>query len=209
MPDAAPTVFIVDDEARVRKGLSRLLRSEGLCVEEFPSAEAYLSREKFEGIGCLVLDYWMRGLTGLDLQRKLEEAGDPIPVIFLSGHGDIPTSVTAMKGGAIDFLTKPVDAEDLLKAVRASFAKHKEALSQRGDVETARRRSESLTPRELDVMRCVISGALNKQIARFLGITLKTVKVHRGRVMQKMGVESVADLVRLCEAAGIEPLSAV
>jgi FixJ family two-component response regulator len=207
--EISPTVFIVDDEARVRKGLSRLLRAEGLCVEEYASAELFLTRKKFEGIGCLVLDYQMMGLTGLDLQRRLEEVGDPIPIIFLSGHGDIATSVTAMKEGAVDFLTKPVDATDLLKAVRRSFKRHEEALARRGDVETARRRCETLTPRELDVMRCVITGALNKQIAQFLGITLKTVKVHRGRVMQKMGVESVADLVRLCDDAGIEPFDAV
>ncbi len=205
MNSPAEIVFVVDDDASVRKGLARLLKSAGLPVEAFDSAEAYLARLPHDGAGCLVLDLAMPSLTGLDLQEALMERGSDLPVIFLTGHGDIPTSVQAMKQGATDFLTKPVDEVVLVDVVGRALAQHRARLEERAAADAIRSRLASVSPREREVMRLVIAGLLNKQIADRLGIGEKTVKVHRARVMEKMAVRSVADLVRACAAAGVEP----
>jgi FixJ family two-component response regulator len=205
MSESAPIVFIVDDDQSVGRSLSRVLRSAGFASETFPSAEAYLARVPFEGLGCLILDLCMPGLTGLDLQKQLTATGTVLPVIFLSGHGDIPSSVQAMAQGAVTFLTKPVHDDCLLAAVRKAFSICEQDLTARRAGESIRTRLAKLTPREFEVLRAVIAGKLNKQIAARLGIVEKTVKVHRGQVMQKMGVASVAELVRDCAQVGVEP----
>jgi FixJ family two-component response regulator len=196
---------VVDDEPAVRRALGRLLRAAGFAVEEYGSAEEFLHRPPFDGPGCMILDLRMPGLTGLDLQARLAGIAPDLPVVFLTGHGDVPASVEAMKGGAEDFLTKPVDEGVLLEAVGRGIERHRAALSRRRTTDRARERLGTLTPREMDVLRHVIAGALNKQIAAHLRISEKTVKVHRGRVMDKTGAGSVADLVRLCALAGVEP----
>ncbi len=203
MDDRRPTVFLIDDDDSVRRGLARLLISAGLKVAAFPSAEAFLEHKRRDGCGCIVLDVCMGGLSGTGLQARLVADGCDLPIVFLSGHGSIPLSVGAMKQGAVDFLTKPVDDEVLLAAVRQSLARHEAMVRRRTELAAARERMASLTARELEVMRCVLSGALNKQIASRLGIAEKTVKVHRARVMEKLDIGSVADLVRFCEAAGV------
>jgi FixJ family two-component response regulator len=200
-----PTVFVIDDDASVRKGLSRLLRSLGFDVEVFPSAEEFLEREHYEGVGCIVLDVRMPGLSGMDLQDELNKAECSMPIIFITGHGDIPMSVQAMKRGAADFLSKPFDDDELLRAVNEAVATARSAEAERADTGDALRRIERLTPREHEILRYVISGMLNKQIAFRLDIAEKTVKVHRGHIMVNLGVNSVAELVRLAEKAGIEP----
>jgi len=200
-----PTVFIIDDDASIRKSLSRLLRSADYTVETFPSAEEFLRREHFDGIGCLLLDVQMPGLSGTDLQEELSRAAYSMPIIFITGHGNIPMSVQAMKKGAVNFLAKPFDDEELLQGVREALEKDRKAKAGRAEVHDALRCIEQLTPREQEVLRYVITGMLNKQIALKLGIAEKTVKVHRGRVMEKLGVDSVAELVRLAEKAGIKP----
>jgi FixJ family two-component response regulator len=200
-----PTVFLIDDDASVRKSLSRLLRSAGYTTETFASAEEFLGRGHFNGIGCLLLDVQMPGLSGIDLQKELNKADYHMPIIFITGHGDIPMSVEAMKKGAVDFLTKPFDDEELLQALRAAIEKDRNARAENTDVLEIRRLIELLTPRENEILRYVVTGMLNKQIALKLGIAEKTVKVHRGRVMEKLGVDSVAELVRLAEKAGIKP----
>jgi two-component system response regulator FixJ len=199
------TVFIIDDDASVRKGLSRLLRSAGYHAETYPSAEEFLRREHFDGAGCIVLDVQMPGLSGMDLQDMLNKADYSMPIIFITGHGNIPMSVQAMKRGAVDFLPKPFDDEELLEAVKKAVEKDRKTKAERAEVHDALRRIEQLTPREHEIFRHVITGMLNKQIALKLGIAEKTVKVHRGRVMEKLGVDSVAELVRLAESANIEP----
>ena len=200
-----PTVFVIDDDASVRKSLSRLLRSAGYTTETFASAEEFLGREHFNGIGCLLLDVQMPGLSGMDLQKELSKADYHMSIVFITGHGDIPMSVQAMKRGAVDFLTKPFDDEELLQAVKKAIEKDREAKAERAEVHDLRRRIDTLTPREHEIFRYVITGMLNKQIALKLDIAEKTVKVHRGRIMEKLRVDSVADLVRLAEKAGIEP----
>jgi FixJ family two-component response regulator len=200
-----PTVFVIDDDASVRKSLSRLLRSAGYGAETFPSAEEFLRREHFDGVGCILLDVKMPGLSGMDLQEVLNKADYHMPIVFITGHGNIPLSVRAMKKGAIDFLTKPFDDEDLLQALRAAIEKDRSARAVYAEVHEVRRRVELLTPREDEIFRYIVTGMLNKQIALELGIAEKTVKVHRGRVMEKLGVGSVAELVRLAEKAGMKP----
>jgi len=193
------TVFVIDDERSVRHALSRLLRSAGHRVETFASAEEFLKREPHAGVGCLVLDVRMPGMTGPELFDRMSEKGLSMPVVFLTGHGDVPTSVRAMKKGAVDFLLKPADDEALLQAIHRAVGRHASEQAQeraRQGIQACLRR---LSPREREVMECVIRGRLNKQIAADLGISEKTVKVHRGRVMAKMQVGSVAELVRLCE----------
>ena len=207
MNDETGVVYVVDDDPAVRKGLDRLLRSAGLAVEAFASAAEFLARDGQDGVGCIVLDVRMPGISGMDLQADLVAQGVDLPVIFLTGHGDIPMSVEAMKTGALDFLTKPVDEEVLLNAVRQALHRHRAARTERLETQAMRTRMESLTPRELEVLRCVITGALNKQIAAHLGIAEKTVKIHRARVMEKTGAASVAELVQSCQRAGIEPLT--
>jgi FixJ family two-component response regulator len=200
-----PTVFVIDDDASVRKSLSRLLRSAGFHAETFGSAEEFLKRDHYDGIGCIVLDVRMPGLSGMDLQENLSKADYSMPIVFVTGHGDIPTSVQAMKNGAIDFLTKPFDDEKLLKAVKDAIEKDRSAREEHMAVCDIRGRIEQLTPRENEILRYVITGMLNKQIALELKIAEKTVKVHRGRVMEKLCADSVAELVRLAEKAGIDP----
>jgi FixJ family two-component response regulator len=200
------TVFVIDDDASVRKSLSRLLRSAGYTAETFSSAEEFLRREHFDGVGCILLDVKMPGLSGMDLQEELNKADYHLPIVFITGHGDIPTSVEAMKKGAVDFLTKPFDDEELLQALRAAIEKDRNARAEYTEVHEIRRLIELLTPREDEILRYVVTGMLNKQIALELGIAEKTVKVHRGRVMEKLGVDSVADLVRLAEKAGIQSI---
>jgi FixJ family two-component response regulator len=204
-PTLDSTVFVIDDDASIRKSLSRLLRSVGYTTETFASAEEFLGRDHFSGIGCLLLDVQMPGLSGMDLQEELSKADYHMPIIFITGHGDIPMSVQAMKKGAVDFLAKPFDDEQLLQAVRTAIGKDREARALHAEVREVRRRIELLTPREKEMLRYVITGMLNKQIALKLGIAEKTVKVHRGRIMEKLHANSVADLVRLAEKAGIKP----
>ena len=201
-----PTVFIIDDDASVRKSLSRLLRSAGYTTETFASAEEFLGREHFNGIGCLLLDVQMPGLSGMDLQEELNKADYHMPIIFITGHGDIPMSVEAMKKGAVDFLTKPFDDKELLQAVEKAIEKDTFTRAEYDETLDIRKRIELLTSRELEILRYVITGMLNKQIALKLDIAEKTVKVHRGRIMEKLRVDSVADLVRLAEKVGIKPL---
>jgi len=204
-PEMKTTIFIIDDDASVRKSLSRLLRSAGFEVETFASAEQFLEREHYEGIGCLVLDVRMPGISGIDLQDELNKADYSMPIVFITGHGNIPMGVQAMKKGAVDFLPKPFDDEELLQAVREAIEKDKEGREEHAEVHSIRGRIELLTPREYEILRYVIAGMLNKQIAYELGIAEKTVKVHRGRITEKLGVSSIADLVRLAEKAGIKP----
>jgi FixJ family two-component response regulator len=200
-----PTIFVVDDDPAVLKSLGRLLRSAGLHVETCNSPQDFLARHNPALPGCLVLDVAMPGLNGLEVQQALAAIGDERPIVFLTGHGDIPTSVEAMKRGAVDFLTKPVNAEDLLKAIHSAIVKDSVRRLERDEVEEFKQRLATLTPREREVLPYVISGRLNKQIAGELGTAEKTIKVHRGRVMEKMKVQSVAELVRLAERLGIRP----
>ena len=200
-----PTVFVIDDDPCVLKSLSRLLRSLGFDPETFASAELFLARKHYDGVGCMVLDVRMPGLSGMDLQDELSRADYSMPVIFITGHGNIPMSVQAMKRGAVDFLTKPFDDEELMQAVKKAIEQDRTAKAERGEVHDTLKRIEQLTPREQEVLRFVITGMLNKRIALKLGIAEKTVKVHRGRIMEKLCVDSVADLVRLAEKADIRP----
>ena len=198
-------VFAIDDDQSVRRGLRRLFKSVGYTAETFASAEDYLAREIFEGPICLVLDVRMPGLKGPGLQEALEKRGACEQIVFLTGHGDVPTATRAMKNGAVDFLTKPFDDEELILAVKRALERAEEQLRRRGERREARRRIDKLTPREFEVFRFVIMGLLNKQIAAELHTAEKTIKVHRGRVMQKLGVTSVPDLVRVSESAGVSP----
>ncbi len=207
MPATEPVLFVIDDEASVRKGMTRLLQSAGFRVEAYGSAEEFLHRSHYDGPGCLILDVQMPGLTGIELQAALAKAGYLLPIIFVSGHSDIPISVKAMKAGAVDFLTKPFKDADLLGAIQVSLQKDRDLRATRKESQKIQQRLDTLTDREREVLRWVIGGWLNKQIAYELGISEKTVKVHRARVMQKMESESVAELVRLVEKVGIAPAS--
>lgn len=199
------TVFVVDDDLAVRRSLARLVRSADLNVETFTSAREFLDRLPSARTGCIVLDVRMPGMTGPELFDRMAEKGLSLPVIFLTGHGDVPTSVRAMKKGAVDFLLKPVDDEALLHAIRQAVARHASQQAREQERQGIEVRLLRLSAREREVMEYVIRGDLNKQIAADLGISEKTVKVHRGRVMAKMEAGSVAELVRLCEAADIQP----
>ena len=203
MKAAEPIVFVVDDDASVCKALDRLIRSVGLKAETFPSAKDFLRREPHNGPSCLVLDIRMPGLSGLDLQRELAAKDYSIPIIFITGHGDIPMSVQAMKAGAVDFLPKPFSDQELLDAIHAALEKDTLAREERAELSNIQRRIGSLTPREHEVFVRVVTGMLNKQIAWELGASEKTIKVHRARVMEKMGVQSLAELVHLAEKAGM------
>jgi FixJ family two-component response regulator len=196
---------VVDDDESVRRGLSRLLRSARLPAETFPSAQAYLDRAAHPGPSCVVLDVRMPGLDGLGLQRKL--ASRDTQVVFLTGHGNVPMCADAMKAGAVDFLTKPVNDEDLLGAVGRALDRSLQLRRAAAERAAARTRLDALTPRQFEVMQRIIAGLLNKQIADELGIAEKTIKIHRSRVMEKMGVTSVAQLVRVAQAAGVAPVS--
>ena len=205
MSGARELVCVVDDDPSVRRGLRRLFKSAGYAAETFDSAEDYLAREIFEGSICLVLDVRMPGLKGPGLQEALEKRGACEQIVFLTGHGDVPTATRAMKEGAVDFLTKPFDDEELIEAVKRALGRSKEYLRKREQRREARGRVDKLTPREFEVLRFVVMGLLNKQIAAELHTAEKTIKVHRGRVMQKLGVTSVADLVRISQRAGVSP----
>jgi len=196
-------IAIVDDDPSVRQGLQRLIRSAGWKPETFGSAQEFLDRRRTEAPSCLVLDLQLPGLSGLDLQKQMAEAGLETPIVFLTGHGDIPASVKAMKAGAIEFLTKPVDEEDLLRAIQEAIERDRRTRKQHAQLNDLRDRYQSLTAREQEVMRQVISGLLNKQIAAELKITEDTVKFHRGHIMRKMQADSLADLVRKAENLGI------
>lgn len=198
-------VFIIDDDASVRKSLSRLLTAMGFRTETFGSAEDFLARGRYDGVGCLVLDVRMPGLTGMELQDELAKADCSLPIVFITGHGSIPMGVTAMKRGAVDFLPKPFDDDQLLEAVTSAIEKHREGRKLQSDKSDISRRITLLSPREYEIFRYIITGMLNKQIGYRLNISEKTVKVHRGRVMEKLGATSVAELVRLAEKAGVEP----
>jgi FixJ family two-component response regulator len=205
MTEPQATVFVIDDDPSVRKSLSRLLRSAGHGVEAFSSAEEFLAREHFDGIGCMILDVQMPGLSGMDLQAELIKAETSMPIVFITGYGDIPMSVEAMRKGAVHFLSKPIDDNDLLAAVKEAIEKDRKAKAEQAEIHDIRNRLSLLTPREYEILRYVITGMLNKEIAFALNIAEKTVKIHRGRVIQKLHVDSVAELVRLAEKAGIDP----
>ncbi len=198
-------VGVVDDDQSVRRALRRLFKSAGYAAEMFASAEDYLAREIFTGPICLVLDLQMPGLNGLDLQQVLDKRGAGEQIVFITGFGDVPSCKQAMKNGAVDFLVKPFDDNDLIDAAARALAHAEQLLRTRAERRAARIQIDKLTPREFEVLRYVIDGLLNKQIAAELKTAEKTVKVHRGRVMQKLGLSSVPDLVRLSQRAGVSP----
>jgi FixJ family two-component response regulator len=198
-----PLVLVVDDNPSVRKSLSRLLAAAGYTVEAFASAREFLTREPSEGPCCLVLDVRMPGLTGIELQEALAAAGRRMSIVFVTGHVDVRMSVKAMKGGAVDLLTKPIDREELLAAIARAVAKDAGNLSEEIRIAEIRQRVKMLTARESQVFALVVTGMLNKQIGYDLGVGEKTIKVHRARVMEKMRAGSVAELVRLADAVGV------
>jgi FixJ family two-component response regulator len=206
MVELNPTVFVIDDDASVLKSLSRLLRSSGLEARTFESAEQFLEQNHYEGVGCIVLDVEMPGLSGTALQDRLNASGLSMPVIFITGHGNISMGVGAMKKGAVDFLTKPFDDDVLLGAVKKAIETDARTKAERLEARETLRHLGQLTPRELEVLRCVISGMPNKRIAFKLKIAEKTVKIHRGHIMKKLDAASVAELVRTASRAGIEPI---
>ena len=199
MTERQPIVFIVDDDASVREALKSLIRSVGLHVELFGSATEFLETQRPDAPSCLVLDVRLPGISGLDLQHRLADANVHIPVIIITGHGDIPMSVRAMKAGAIEFLTKPFRDQDLLDAIQVALERNRTRRQREAEIAVFRERFESLSPRERDVVTKVVSGMLNKQIADEIGIAENTVKVHRSRAMEKMQAPSLADLVKMVE----------
>lgn len=198
-----PVVFVVDDDEAVRKSLVRLIKSVGLTVQDFSSAREFLEIDPYAGPSCLLLDVRMPGLSGLDLQKELGQMGYNIPIIFITGHGDILMSVRTMKRGAVDFITKPFNDQDLLDTIYQAIEKDKQARREQDQIKAIQQRVDSLTPRESEVFALVVTGMLNKQIAYDLGMSEKTVKVHRARVMHKMQADSLAELVRLAYRMGI------
>jgi FixJ family two-component response regulator len=203
MSDDHPVVYVVDDDPSVRTALERLFTSVRLAVETFNSAREFLEHEQADVPGCLVLDVRLPGLSGLDLQTELAKSDADLPIVFITGHGDIPMSVRAIKAGAVDFLPKPFKNQDLLDAVGKAVDQHRQLRIDRAEHRKILGRIELLTDREREVLIHVVAGRMNKQIATRLGVTVATVKVHRGRAMQKMQVDSLAELVRLAERAGI------
>ena len=200
-----PTVFIIDDDPSARRGLTRLVRAAGMNVESFGSARDFLASERRDGPGCIVLDVSMPEMTGPELQEELCQDDYCMPIIFLSAYGDVPTAAQTLKKGAVDFLTKPVDRDNLLMAIRLSLDRDAENRAQLTERDSINERIKRLTSREREVMTWVITGMMNKQIASEMGISEETVKIHRGRVIQKLEVDSVARLVRICEKVGIAP----
>jgi FixJ family two-component response regulator len=196
-------IAIVDDDSSAREGLESLIQSAGWRAETFASAQDFLDRPGAEAPSCLVLDLQLPGLSGLDLQKRMAEVGLEIPIVFLTGHGNIPASVKAMKAGAVEFLTKPFDEEELLQAIQEAIQRNRRSRRRHAELRELRDRYESLTTREQQVMQQVVSGLLNKQIAAELNITEFTVKIHRGHVMRKMRADSLADLVRMADHLGI------
>lgn len=200
------TIFVVDDDPLVRKALQRLLKSAGYFTETFPSAKEFLSSgNSSEGPACIILDVKMPGLSGFDLQEELSAASYAMPIIFITGHGDIPSSVKAMKNGAVDFLSKPFEDQELFDSISVALKKDSITRTVLSERRIIQQRLDQLTQREYEILTFVIIGVLNKQIADILNISEKTVKAHRGKVMTKMGVSSVAKLVRIAEKLGIKP----
>jgi FixJ family two-component response regulator len=203
MNQEAATVFVVDDDLSVREGVTNLLRSVGLKVETFSSADEFLASKPASGPSCLILDIRLPGLSGLDLQRQLAQSDREIPIVFITGHGDIPMSVRAIKSGAIEFLTKPFRDQDLLDAVRQAIERSREARRRETETADLRERYRSLTTREQQVLKFVVRGLINKQVAAEIGISEPTVKLHRGRLMEKMQATSLADLIVLAQKLGV------
>jgi FixJ family two-component response regulator len=206
MSPAEPAVYVVDDDLSVRVAMERLLKSVGLTVKTFASAQEFLDRATPEWSGCLIVDLRMPGMGGLDLQDQLSARQVSLPVIFLTGYGTVPASVRAMKAGAVDFLEKPVDDQTLLDAVHKALERDRGARRNQAEMQALHQRLVALTPREYEVLIFIISGRLNKQAAAELGTTEKTIKVHRARIMEKLQCTSLAELVRLAEKAGIKTL---
>jgi RNA polymerase sigma factor (sigma-70 family) len=203
MNEADPVVFVVDDDPSVRRAIKRLVESVGLRVETFGSAQEFLRSERPDSASCLVLDIRLPGISGLDFQRELAKAGIHIAVVFITGHGDIPMTVRAMKAGAVEFLTKPFRDQDLLDAIQQGLERDRTRRAQEAEVAVLQERFESLTPREREVLPLVASGLPNKQIADAIGASEATVKVHRSQLMRKMDASSLPDLVRMAEKMGI------
>ena len=205
MTEAEPTVFVVDDDPSVRRSTERLVRSMGFNVQTFATAKEFRERARIESPSCLVLDVHLPGPSGLDLQQELVQAGVQIPIIFITGRGSIPMSVRAMKGGAVEFLTKPTRSRDLLTAIRAAIERDRASHQARRQLDALRERYERLTAREREVMTLVVAGHLNKEIASEVATTERTIKFHRAHIMEKMEAESVADLVRIAGQLGLAP----
>jgi FixJ family two-component response regulator len=203
MPDGDAIVYVVEDDPSVRRSTERLVRSAGLQVQTFASATEFLESERPDLPSCLVLDVRLPDLNGLDLQQQLTRAGVQVPIIFMTGHGDIPMTVRAMKAGAVEFLTKPFRTQDLLAAIQAALEQDRIAHRARRASSTLRQRYDSLTPREREVMRLIVAGMLNKQVAFELATTERTVKFHRAHIMRKMEAGSLADLVRMAGELGV------
>ena len=201
--DTNPVVYVVDDDSSVRNAITMLLEASGFKVETSDSAQAFLERDLVDASGCLVLDVQMEGLSGLDLQQELTTANVHLPIIFITGHGDVPMSVQAMKAGAVEFLTKPFKDDLLVDAIRGAIDHSRAALRLDSEMRLIRSRYESLTPREREVMALVVSGLLNKQVGGELGISEITVKAHRGQVMRKMKADSLPDLVTMAARLGL------
>lgn len=199
MTESPEWVFVVDDDLSVREALSSLIRSVGLRVETYPSAAAFLEAERPPGVACLILDVRMPGLSGLELQSRMAQSGPAIPIIFITGHGDIPMAVRAIKAGAVEFLAKPFRDDDLLAAIHSAMERARDSHREESEVGEIRRRYALLTAREKEVIAYIVKGALNKQAASELGVSEMTVKVHRHNIMHKMGVSRLPDLVRMVE----------
>ena len=203
MTEDKPLIYVVDDNPSMRKALERLLRSAGHDAQTFSSALEFLDFNHPDAPGCLILDIKMPKLSGLELQERLAAKGISFPIVFITGHGTVPASIRAFKAGAMDFLQKPFKDSELLDAVSRGIEKHRRLKQEQNEIKELRARMEALTPRECEVLRLVVSGMLNKQVAFDLGTAEKTIKVHRARVMEKMGAQSFADLVRFAEKLGI------